>query len=1523
MNEHKRNHASHNETPSPSERRGLYEPSFEHDACGVGLICRMSGAASHEIVDQGLQILANLDHRGARGSDPNTGDGAGILVQVPHKFMRGVSRDAGFELPDPGDYAVGMLFMPRSESVRAVCRAEFDEVVVAKGQSVIAWRRVETVHVSLGATARATEPAVWQVFVRRGKETPAGSDFERALLVIRRIAEHRLVTRFSTAPESFYVASLSSRTIVYKGMLTTDQLREYYPDLSDPSFKSALALVHSRFSTNTLPQWRLAQPFRYTCHNGEINTVRGNVNWMRAREPLLESDLFGDDVSELLPILRCSGSDSQVLDNAVEFLALGGRSLPKTMMTLIPEAWERDLEMQPDRRAFYEYTSCLMEAWDGPAVVPFTDGRFVGAVLDRNGLRPGRYVLTNDGLVMMASEAGVLDIDSARISKKGRLRPGRMLLVDLEEQRLITDYEIKQRVSAGNPYRQWVKQNLKHLDKLTPTQKLGLQSGEELDIPTSQLVFGYTLEDSRTLIGPMSATGKPPIMSMGNDTPLAVLSDRPRLLYDYFKQLFAQVTNPPLDAIREELVTSLGTNLGARRNLLSESPEHARQIRCDRPVLTASDISVIRGINEPGLKSCTISTLWDMAVAESKTQNGAGSRLEHALNDICDRASAAIDNGCTLLILSDRKHSAERAPIPALLSTSAVHHHLIRTGRRGACSIVVESGEPREVHHFCTLLGFGASAVHPYLAFETAADKDKYAAAICAGVLKVMSKMGISTLQSYCGAQIFEAVGLAPDMVERYFTGVTSRIGGIGLDIVAEEARRRHAAAYGRDRREGDSTVEPDVGGMYQWRVNGERHVFNPTTISKLQHAVRSRSDIDYAAYAEDVNRQNGQVATIRGLLKFKPGGHGPIPLEEVEPWTSIVRRFKTGAMSYGSISQEAHETLAIAMNQIGGKSNTGEGGEPSDRYSRNSSRRSRIKQVASGRFGVTIDYLTSADEIQIKMAQGAKPGEGGQLPGAKVLPWIAETRNSTPYVGLISPPPHHDIYSIEDLAQLIFDLKNANPAARVSVKLVSVVGVGTISAGVAKAKADVVLISGHDGGTGAAPATSVMHTGLPWELGLSETHQTLVQKGLRRRIKIECDGQLKTGRDVAVAALLGADEFGFATAPLVAMGCVMMRKCHLNTCPVGIATQDPTLRQKFAGKPEHVVNYFYYVASELREIMASLGFRSLDEMVGRVDCLEPRTNIDHWKAKHLDLTPILVAPTVPGMLADFDTEGHGINLDGIADNALIEAAESAIAGEGPVRIETVVTNRDRAFGTRLSHEISRRRGQNTLRDDTITIDAEGSVGQSCGAFLAKGVTIRITGEVNDYFGKGLSGGRIIVSPPKDATFIPNMNIIVGNVALYGATSGEVFVRGQAGERFAVRNSGASAVVEGIGDHGCEYMTGGRVVILGPTGRNFAAGMSGGIAYVMDGTDEFAGGRCNGEMVDILAVTQPEDLSELFELVERHLAFTDSDVARWVIDNWAVARHHFVKVYPREYRLALERIADEQGAIGSDNHAAA
>ncbi len=1506
-----------------STREGLYDPAYEHDACGVGFICNIQNEPSHEIVTKGIEMLVNMEHRGACGCDERTGDGTGIMLQLPHEFLGGILEDLGVGRREPGAYASGLVFLPTDPRERAACMEQFEDVVRAEGQEFLGWRKVPTDDSHVGDAAREMEPDIWQIFIGHGPGWTDQDAFERKLYVIRKVIEY--VVRHSPLiqKDAFYVPSLSTRTFIYKGMLTVDQLGEYYPDLSDPSMKSALAMVHSRFSTNTLPRWPLAQPFRFLSHNGEINTLRGNVNAMNARQALFESELFGDDIKKLLPILTEGASDSAILDNAIELLYFTGRSLPHAMMMLVPEAWEYATEMSEEKRAFYEYHSCLIEPWDGPATLPFSDGRYIGAILDRNGLRPSRYTVTYDGIVMLASETGVLDVDPANVKEKGRLQPGKMFLVDLEERRIISDEEIKHRLASRRPYVQWIRENTVHLQDLPDAGRSPLYEPDELH--RRQRLFGYTLEDERILMEPMGMNGKEALGSMGDDSPLAVLSDRPRLLYDYFRQLFAQVTNPPLDAIREELVTSLFTQLGSEKDLFQETPQHCRKLILKQPILTDRDLARIplSGIEELKVETLDI------------TFEGDGEGLRRRLEELRSQAGEAVEAGRSVLVLSDRQAGPDRVPIPALLATSGIHHHLIRKGLRTRASIVVESAEPREVHHFCLLIGYGADAVNPYLALQVIPRllehtgktpdeaKAKYIKAIGKGILKVMSKMGISTVQSYRGAQIFEAIGVASDVIDEYFTGTASRIGGIGLDIIAEEARLRHRRAYPEVELKFSEDLEP--GGRYQWRRNGEHHLFNPMSIARLQHAVRTEDEDTYADYARRVNDQTRKLGTLRGLLELDFDGATPIPLDEVEPWTDIVKRFKTGAMSYGSISSETHEALAIAMNRLGGKSNTGEGGEDPSRYDRGSIKRSRIKQVASGRFGVTIDYLTSADEIQIKMAQGAKPGEGGQLPGEKVYPWIARTRHSTPYVGLISPPPHHDIYSIEDLAQLIHDLKNSNPSARICVKLVSEVGVGTIAAGVAKGKADVILISGHDGGTGASPQTSIMHAGLPWELGLSETHQVLVRNGLRSRVKVECDGQLKTGLDVAVACLLGADEFGFATAPLVAMGCIMMRKCHLNTCPVGIATQDPELRKKFAGKPEHVINYFHFVAEELRQIMAQLGFRTVDEMVGRVERLRPRKDIRHWKAKHLDLSPILYKPEVPGALRRFRATEQDHGLERALDHHLIARAKPALDCATPVEVDAPIRNTNRTVGTMLSAEVSNRYGTKGLPEDSIRINLRGSAGQSFFAFGARGITVNLRGDANDYFGKGLSGAKLIIQPPESASYTPHENIIIGNVALYGATSGEVYVRGQAGERFAVRNSGARAVVEGVGDHGCEYMTGGRVVVLGPTGRNFAAGMSGGVAYVLDGTLEFRTLRCNLEMVELEDLSDDEDAAELRRMVEAHYAYTGSSVAQWVLENWDIALREFVKVMPTEYRKALQRLEAErmdESAVVSEHVAA-
>jgi len=1472
---------------------GLYDPAFDHDACGVGLYCRVDGTPSHSVVKKGLQILEELNHRGACSCDESTGDGAGILIQLPHEFFeREVSH-----LPDLGDYGAGTLFF--SEKYESQCKSLLEDIVESFGTQIFAWRQVPVDSEAIGPSAKETEPRIWQCFINR-KSTLSSQAFERQLYVIRKIFQKSVITH---QIQEAYVASLSGYTIVYKGMLMPTQMSQYFSDFDSARFKSSLAMVHSRFSTNTFPEWSLAQPFRFLCHNGEINTLRGNINQMHAAEVMFRSEHFGEDVKKLVPVIREGGSDSMALDNALELLYHTGRSLPHAMMMLIPEAWERAEHMSDHKRAFYQYHSNLMDPWDGPADVLFTDGRYAGALLDRNGLRPSRYTVTKDGYVILASETGVGDIAESNVVQKGRLKPGRMFLIDLEERRLIDDEEIKDQISTRAPYRIWLNQHQTTLDVLPPSEPRAAQCS----LIQQQQMYGYTLEDLRLLIAPMGQKGKEPLGAMGNDTPLAVLSDRPRLLYDYFKQLFAQVTNPPLDAIREYMVTSLAMNLGSSGNLFKESARHCAKLRLEQPILTETDLATIN-TGLPGV-----------ATLDMSFQSG---QLSMALERLQEEAAQAISHGCTLVVLSDRGAGVDSLPIPALLATSAVHHYLIDKGLRLRCGLIVDSGDPREVHHFAMLIGYGAEAICPYVALDTVCDLvrsgmitnipeseavDRYIQSIGYGLLKVMSKMGISTLQSYRGAQIFEALGIGEDLVNEYFCGTSSRIGGVGLDVLSQEVKLRHQRAF--PEKEVSGIYPLDVGGQYQWRRGGERHAFSPTAIANMQEAARIQSHDSYKAFSNEINK--GDVNTLRGLLTFDYQKAEPVDLDQVMPWTEIVKLFKTGAMSNGSISGETHEALAIAMNQIGGKSNTGEGGEGPERYGRDNPRRSKIKQVASGRFGVTIDYLESADEIQIKIAQGAKPGEGGQLPGNKVYPWIARLRHSTPYVGLISPPPHHDIYSIEDLAQLIHDLKNANSDARISVKLVSEVGVGTVAAGVAKGKADVVLISGTDGGTGASPKTSIMHAGLPWELGLSETHQTLVNHGLRSRIIVECDGQMKTGRDVAIAALLGADEFGFATAPLVALGCIMMRKCHLNTCPVGIATQDPELRKKFAGQPEHVVNYLHFVAEELREIMAKLGFRTLKEMCGRVDMLKSRRNITHWKARHLDLSKVLVRPQVPEIFQKFGTTEQDHGIDSVLDHHLIQVAKPALDHRKRVVADIEIQNTNRTVGAMLSHAISKRFRDHPLSDDTITFNCTGSGGQSFAAFAAKGVTFNILGDANDYFGKGLSGAKLIISPPPQATYVPHKNITVGNVAFYGATSGEAYIHGGAGERFCVRNSGVLAVVEAVGDHGCEYMTGGRVVVLGETGRNFAAGMSGGIAYVVDGTKEFRNGRCNMESVELLPVDQPENIRELRKMIEHHFHLTGSVAAQWTLENWDTILDDFVMVMPIEYRNALQRLSQE------------
>jgi glutamate synthase (ferredoxin) len=1492
-------------------RQGLYDPAQERDACGVGFVVDVKGRRSRRIVRQALEVLENLNHRGACGCEANTGDGAGILVQIPHAFYKRELRAAGVELPEPGRYGTGIVFLPRDPYQRTLCEEVLNSIVADEGQTVLGWRDVPTNHSMIGATALASEPVMRQIFVGRGPGPADELAFERRLFVIRKRAENAVIVSGIRDHKVFYIASLSARTITYKGMLSADQLDPYFPDLAEPDFESALAVVHSRFSTNTFPSWDRAHPYRYIAHNGEINTLRGNVNAIRSREAFMACPNLADDITKIFPVADEDGSDSAMFDNVLELLVLSGRSLPHAMMMLVPEAWQGHEGMSESKRAFYEYHSCLMEPWDGPASMVFTDGRIIGATLDRNGLRPSRYYVTHDDLVVMASEVGVLpDIAPERVKAKGRLQPGKMFLIDTGEGRIVDDAELKERIAAEKPYGRWVADNLVRLDSLpaaaapAPAEKTGLVE--------RQLAFGYTQEDLRLILQPMAENGEEPVGSMGTDTPLAVLSEKPQLLYNYFKQLFAQVTNPPLDAIREELVTSMELTIGPEGNLLDPRPESARQIRLKTPVLADEDLAKLRSLEDRGFKSVTLPALWSAADGEAGFLAG--------LETLGRRAVEAVQAGAKILILSDRGVDERHAALPALLALAGVHHHLIRAGLRGYCGLVVETGEAREVHHYALLIGYGAGGVNPYLAFETIADQVRrgayapgidaakavknYVKAATKGVLKVLSKMGISTVQSYRGAQIFEAIGLDAEVIERYFTNTASRIGGIGLGVIARESRMRHEKAF--PERPGSASPDLDSGGQYQWRRDGEHHQFNPESVHKLQYAVRKG---DYAVFKEFsalVDEPDRNLANIRSLLEldFVPT---PVPLSEVEPASAIVKRFATGAMSYGSISAEAHETLAIAMNRIGGRSNTGEGGEDEARFRPDANgdlRRSSIKQVASGRFGVTSNYLVNADEIQIKIAQGAKPGEGGQLPGKKVWPWIARVRFSTPGVALISPPPHHDIYSIEDLAQLIYDLKNANPRARINVKLVAEVGVGTIAAGVAKAHADVILISGYDGGTGASPLTSLKHAGIPWEMGLAETHQVLVLNKLRSRVRLQTDGQLKTGRDVVIAALLGAEEFGFSTAPLIAEGCIMMRVCHLDTCPVGIATQNPQLRKQFTGKPEHIVNFMMFVAEETRELMARLGFRTMDEMIGRVDRLKIRKPADHWKIAGLDLGTLLHAPDMPADVGRYCTETQDHGIDDALDNRLISLCRVALERKEPVRLALPIRNIHRTVGTMLGSELTRRWGSDGLPEDTIRIRFHGSAGNSFAAFVPKGISLSLEGDANDYVGKGLSGGKVSVFPPKNATFVPEENIVVGNVALYGATAGEAYFRGVAGERFAVRNSGACAVVEGVGDHGCEYMTGGRVVVLGPTGRNFAAGMSGGVAYVLDAAGDFRR-RCNMGMVDVETLSDPEEIEEVRSLIARHAEYTGSTRAADVLGRWPAAAAEFVKVIPLDYRRVL------------------
>jgi len=1536
--------------PGLPPAQGLYDPARDKDSCGVGFIADIKGRRSHKLIEDALAILCNLEHRGAVGADPRAGDGAGIMVQIPHKFFAKKADRLGFSLPKPGEYAVGALFMPRDPDWRQVIRDIYSQMIKREGMTLLGWREVPTDNSTLGESVKPTEPVHLQVFIGRGKRIKSETEFERRLYILRKSISHAIYTRKERRLSGYYPVSISCRTVVYKGMFLADQLCTYYPDLHDKDFESALALVHQRFSTNTFPTWSLAHPYRMIAHNGEINTLRGNVNWMAARQASVSSDLFGDDINKLWPISYEGQSDTACFDNALEFLVQGGYPLAHAVMMMIPEAWAGNPLMDEERRAFYEYNAALMEPWDGPAAIAFTNGRQIGATLDRNGLRPARYFVTRDERIIMASEMGVLPIPEKDIVTKWRLQPGKMLLVDLDEGRLIPDEELKATLAKSHPYKEWLERTQIVLEDLPAAPSEAALSN--LTLLDRQQAFGYTQEDLRILMSPMAIQGEEAVGSMGNDTPISALSDKPKLLFTYFKQNFAQVTNPPIDPIREELVMSLVSIIGPRPNLFDlEGTSHLKRLEVRQPILTDADLEKIRAISEVGdghFKSRTLDTTWP-------AECGAAG-LKDALDTLCVRAEAAVREGINIIILSDRRAGAENIPMPSLLACAAVHHHLIRQGLRTSVGLVVESAEPREVHHFCCLAGYGAEAINPYLAFETlrAIKNDlpqkldekeivkRYIKSIDKGILKVMSKMGISTYQSYCGAQIFDAVGLKSDFVAEYFTGTATRIEGVALTQIAEETVRRHRGAFG------DAPIYRDaldVGGEYQFRLRGEDHAWTAATVSALQHAVRGNLPDEYRAYARVSNEQSEQLLTIRGLFRLKSAredGRKPLPIEEVEPAERIVRRFSTGAMSFGSISREAHTTLAIAMNRIGGKSNTGEGGEEADRFKplpNGDSMRSAIKQVASGRFGVTTEYLINSDMMQIKMAQGAKPGEGGQLPGHKVDKIIAKVRHSTPGVGLISPPPHHDIYSIEDLAQLIFDLKNVNPDGLVSVKLVSEVGVGTVAAGVSKARADHVTIAGFEGGTGASPLTSIKHAGSPWEIGLAETHQTLVANRLRGRISVQVDGGMRTGRDVVVGALLGADEFGFSTAPLIAAGCIMMRVCHLNTCPVGVATQDPVLRKRFKGTPEHVINYFFYVADEVRELMAELGYRTFDEMIGQMQMLDKRQVVEHWKAKGLDFSRLFFKPDAPPGVAIYNCEAQDHKIHTILDRKLIAQAQIALDRGAPLRIVTPIKNTDRAVGAMLSGEIAKRYGHEGLPDDTINVKFTGTAGQSFGAWLARGVTFELEGDANDYVGKGLSGGRIIARPAADAGIVPEESIIVGNTVLYGAIEGECYFRGVAGERFAVRNSGAVAVIEGAGDHCCEYMTGGIVVVLGRTGRNFAAGMSGGIAYVLDEDGTFAS-RCNLAMVELEPLPEEEeasasiyhqthdlgshgrvdvmgdmtqhDLERLNLLITRHARFTGSTVADRILADWKRYCPMFRKVMPVEYRRALAELQRAQ-----------
>ncbi len=1507
-------------------KQGLYDPQFEHDSCGIGFVVNIKGKKSHQIVRNAITVLMNLQHRGACGCEENTGDGAGILMQIPHAFLMKVCNAQGFELPSPREYGVGMVFLsPNADDLRASVEA-FERIAREEGQTVLGWREVPTDNSSLGDMAKQSEPVVKQVFIARNPELTDDMAFERKLYVIRKRAENEIRFSGMKGGEYFYVPSLSHLTIVYKGMLTTWQLDEYYPDLNDTDVESAIALVHSRFSTNTFPSWDRAQPCHYIIHNGEINTLRGNINWMHARQAVLSTDLFGDDLKKIFPIIAPESSDSGNFDNCVEFLTLAGRPIEHSVMMMIPEPWSNHETMSDDRRAFYEYHSCLMEPWDGPASIAFTDGSKVGAILDRNGLRPSRYYVTKDDMVIMGSEVGVLEVPADMVLKKGRLQPGRMFLIDTVEGRIVEDEELKNKLAGENPYRDWLNDNLVALSDIDGSDKESVNDENDHEtVLTRQRAFGYTYEDLRVIIGPMAGSAVEPLGSMGKDTPVAILSSKPRLLYEYFKQLFAQVTNPPIDAIREELITATEMTLGLERNILNPGPENCRKIRIPTPVLGNSELCKLKELNDGNFKSTTLSILFNI------DQGTRG--LEQALENLFSEADRAISEGANILILSDRGFGPEKTPIPALLASAGLHHHLIRNGNRMKVGLVLESGEPRETHHFSLLIGYGISAVNPYLVYESLSDMiseglltgidfetafTNYNKSVTKGVVKTMSKIGISAVQSYHGAQIFEAIGLNHEFIDKYFTWTPTRIKGAGIEVIAEEIRLRHETAYPKREVITDTLEE---GGMYQWRPGGEHHAYNPKSVHMLQRACRSGDYEEFKKFTSLVNDESKNLCTLRGLLDIKSESK-PVPIEEVESVESICARFKTGAMSYGAISKEAHESLAIAMNRIGGMSNTGEGGEDTARNTpdeNGDSRRSSIKQVASGRFGVTNDYLVNSEEIQIKIAQGAKPGEGGQLPGKKVYPWIAKVRLSTPGVGLISPPPHHDIYSIEDLAELIHDLKNANHKARINVKLVSEVGVGTIAAGVAKGHADVILISGYDGGTGASPQSSIQHAGLPWELGLAETHQTLLTNNLRSRVVLETDGQMKTGRDVVIAALLGAEEYGFSTAPLIVLGCIMMRVCHLDTCPVGVATQNPELRKKFSGDPGHVVNFMEFIAQEVREIMAELGFRTIDEMIGRSDKLEMRGAIDHWKAEGIDLSDILYQPDVPadwGRYAQIKQD-HGLE-EALDNKVLLDICKPTLENGEPVEAIIPIRNVNRTAGTILGSELTRRYGREGLPEDTVRLHFNGSAGQSFGAFIPGFMTLILEGDSNDYIGKGLSGGKIIVYPPKGSTFVPEENVIIGNVAFYGATGGEAYIRGVAGERFCVRNSGVHAVVEGVGDHACEYMTGGRVVVLGPVGRNFAAGMSGGIAYVLNENGDFPI-LCNQSMVDLDPV-QDSDMEELRDMIKRHVEYTNSERGKDILSHLTSLQDKFVKVMPKDYKRMLEAIerVQESGLSGDE-----